>query len=71
MQLYSFSGDGALITLEQPDRPACACAGVSVRKIEVGQISAVDWAIRADNFSYRYMEPSRYIYTDTEVTGKQ
>lgn len=30
----------------------------------------VEGAIRDEGFSYRYIEPSRYIYTDKEITRK-
>ena len=30
----------------------------------------VDGAIRDEGFSYHYIEPSRYIYTEEEVTRK-
>ena len=40
------------------------------RNIEVGQLLVIDGAIRDEGFSYHYIEPSRYIYTKTEVTEK-
>ena len=48
----------------------CGGGGVLDRNIEVGQILVVDGAIRDEGFSYHYVEPSRYIYTNTEVTYK-
>lgn len=48
----------------------CGGGGVLDKNIEVGQILVVDGAIRDEGFSYHYIEPSRYIYTDPEVTNK-
>lgn len=48
----------------------CGGGGVLDKNIEVGQLLVVDGAIRDEGFSYHYIEPSRYIYTDPEVTGK-
>lgn len=48
----------------------CGGGGVLDKNIKVGQILVVDGAIRDEGFSYQYIEPSRYIYTDTETTGK-
>lgn len=48
----------------------CGGGGVLDKTIEVGQILVVDGAIRDEGFSYHYVEPSRYIYTDPEVTAK-
>lgn len=48
----------------------CGGGGVLDRNIEVGQILVVDGAIRDEGFSYHYIEPSRYIYTNPEVTNK-
>lgn len=48
----------------------CGGGGVLDRNIEVGQLLVVDGAIRDEGFSYHYIEPSRYIYTKTEVTEK-
>ncbi|MBQ7920707.1 MAG: nucleoside phosphorylase [Lachnospiraceae bacterium] len=48
----------------------CGGGGVLDKNIEVGQILVVDGAIRDEGFSYHYIEPSRYIYTDKEVTGR-
>lgn len=40
------------------------------RFIEVGQLLVVDGAIRDEGFSYHYIEPSRYIFTNPETTEK-
>ncbi len=48
----------------------CGGGGVLDKNIEVGQILVVDGAIRDDGFSYHYIEPARYIYTDAEITEK-
>lgn len=48
----------------------CGGGGVLDTNIEVGQILVVDGAIRDEGFSYHYIEPSRYIYTEPEVTEK-
>ena len=48
----------------------CGGGGVLDKNIEVGQILVVDGAIRDEGFSYHYIEPSRYIYTDEKVTQK-
>lgn len=48
----------------------CGGGGVLDKNIEVGQILVVDGAIRDEGFSYHYIEPSRYIYTEPEVTEK-
>ncbi len=48
----------------------CGGGGVLDKNIEVGQILVVDGAIRDEGFSYHYIEPSRYIYTKEEVTGR-
>lgn len=48
----------------------CGGGGVLDKNIEVGQILVVDGAIRDEGFSYHYVKPSRYIYTDSEVTDK-
>jgi nucleoside phosphorylase len=48
----------------------CGGGGVLDKNIEVGQILVVDGAIRDEGFSYHYVEPSRYIYTNSEVTDK-
>lgn len=47
----------------------CGGGGVLDKDIEVGQLLVVDGAIRDEGFSYHYIEPSRYIYTDPTVTG--
>lgn len=48
----------------------CGGGGVLDKNIEVGQILVVDGAIRDEGFSYHYIEPSKYIYTNPEVTEK-
>ncbi len=48
----------------------CGGGGVLDRNIKVGQLLVVDGAIRDEGFSYHYVEPSRYIYTDKKVTDK-
>lgn len=48
----------------------CGGGGVLDKNIEVGQILVVDGAIRDEGFSYHYIEPSRYIYTEPETTSK-
>lgn len=48
----------------------CGGGGVLDKNIEVGQILVVDGAIRDEGFSYHYIEPSRYIYTNPVVTEK-
>ena len=48
----------------------CGGGGVLDRNIKVGQLLLVDGAIRDEGFSYQYVEPSRYIYTDKKVTDK-
>ncbi len=48
----------------------CGGGGVLDKKIEVGQLLVVDGAIRDEGFSYHYIKPSRYIYTQKEVTDK-
>lgn len=48
----------------------CGGGGVLDKKIEVGQILVVDGAIRDEGFSYHYIEPARYIYTDPKITEK-
>ncbi len=48
----------------------CGGGGVLDKDIEVGQILVVDGAIRDEGFSYHYIEPSRYIHTNFEVTDK-
>lgn len=47
----------------------CGGGGVLDKDIKVGQILVVDGAIRDEGFSYHYIEPSRYIYTNTDVTN--
>lgn len=48
----------------------CGGGGVLDKNIEVGQILVVEGAIRDEGFSYHYIEPARYIYTDAEITDK-
>lgn len=48
----------------------CGGGGVLDKKIEVGQLLVVDGAIRDEGFSYHYIKPSKYIYTDKNVTDK-
>lgn len=48
----------------------CGGGGVLDSNIEVGQLLVVDGAIRDEGFSYHYIEPSRYIYTNPETTDK-
>ena len=48
----------------------CGGGGVLDKSIKVGELLVVDGAIRDEGFSYRYIEPSRYIYTDKAVTKK-
>lgn len=48
----------------------CGGGGVLDKNIEVGQLLLVDGAIRDEGFSFHYIEPSRYIYTDKKVTDK-
>ena len=48
----------------------CGGGGVLDKNIGVGQILVVDGAIRDEGFSYHYIEPSRYIYTNPATTGK-
>ena len=48
----------------------CGGGGVLDKTIEVGQLLVVDGAIRDEGFSYHYIEPSKYIYTNPKVTEK-
>lgn len=48
----------------------CGGGGVLNPTIGVGQVLVVDGAIRDEGFSYHYIEPSKYIYTDEKVTDK-
>lgn len=48
----------------------CGGGGVLDKNIEVGQLLVVEGAIRDEGFSYHYIEPSRYIYTNSETTEK-
>ncbi len=83
--IYRFLDDDILITLGQVGCPACAgnldlfnamgitkvmFCGVLDKNIEVGQILVVDGAVRDEGFSYHYIAPSRYIYTNPKTTEK-
>lgn len=48
----------------------CGGGGVLDKNIEVGQLLVVDGAIRDEGFSYHYIAPSRYLYTNPETTEK-
>lgn len=48
----------------------CGGGGVLDKTIEVGQLLVVDGAIRDEGFSYHYIEPSKYIYTNPKVNEK-
>ena len=48
----------------------CGGGGVLDKNIKVGDLLVVEGAIRDEGFSYRYIEPSRYIYTDKNITKK-
>lgn len=48
----------------------CGGGGVLDKNITVGRLLVVDGAIRDEGFSYHYIEPARYIYTDPAVTEK-
>lgn len=48
----------------------CGGGGVLDKNIKVGEILVVDGAIRDEGFSYHYIAPARYIYTDIKVTEK-
>lgn len=48
----------------------CGGGGVLDSRIDVGRLMLVDGAIRDEGFSYHYVEPSRIIYTDKQVTDK-
>ena len=48
----------------------CGGGGVLDKNIKVGELLVVEGAIRDEGFSYRYIEPSRYIYTDKNITNK-
>lgn len=47
----------------------CGGGGVLDKNIEVGQILVVEGAIRDEGFSYHYIAPSRYIYTNPGTTA--
>ena len=48
----------------------CGGGGVLDKDIKVGQLLVVEGAIRDEGFSYHYIEPSRYIYTDPVIMDK-
>ncbi|MDD5928776.1 MAG: nucleoside phosphorylase [Spirochaetales bacterium] len=48
----------------------CGGGGVLDKNIKVGTLLVVEGAIRDEGFSYRYIKPSRYIYTDKNITKK-
>ncbi len=48
----------------------CGGGGVLDKNIKVGELLVVEGAIRDEGFSYRYIEPSRVIYTDKEISKK-
>ena len=48
----------------------CGGGGVLDKSIKVGELLVVEGAIRDEGFSYKYLEPSRYIYTDKDITKK-
>ena len=48
----------------------CGGGGVLDKNIKVGELLVVEGAIRDEGFSYRYIKPSRFIYTDKTVTNK-
>ena len=48
----------------------CGGGGVLDKSIKVGELLVVEGAIRDEGFSYRYIESSRYIYTDKAITKK-
>lgn len=48
----------------------CGGGGVLDKNIEVGQLLVVDGAIRDEGFSYHYIAPSRYIFTNPATTEK-
>ena len=45
----------------------CGGGGVLDKNIDVGRILVVDSAIRDEGFSYHYLKPSRYVFTDKKV----
>ena len=46
----------------------CGGGGVLDKNIKVGELLVVEGAIRDEGFSYRYIKPSRYIYSDKKIT---
>lgn len=48
----------------------CGGGGVLDKNIKVGELLVVEGAIRDEGFSYKYIKPSRYIYSDRKITDK-
>ena len=48
----------------------CGGGGVLDKSIKVGELLVVEGAIRDEGFSYRYIEPAKYIYTEKAITEK-
>ncbi len=48
----------------------CGGGGVLDAGLEVGRLLLVDGAVRDEGFSYHYVAPSRYIYTNSETTER-
>ena len=48
----------------------CGGGGVLDKNIKVGTLLVVEGAIRDEGFSYRYIEPSRFIYSDKKIVNK-
>lgn len=48
----------------------CGGGGVLDKNIKVGELLVVEGAIRDEGFSYKYIKPSRYIYSDKKITDK-
>ena len=48
----------------------CGGGGVLDKSIGVGELLVVDGAIRDEGFSYHYVEPSRIIYSQSDVRSK-
>ena len=48
----------------------CGGGGVLDKSIKVGELLVVEGAIRDEGFSYRYIKPSRYIYSDKKIAEK-
>ena len=49
----------------------CGGGGVLDKNIKVGELLVVEGAIRDEGFSYRYIEPSRYIYIRKSLPERQ